>query len=243
MRYLEQVRTIEPLRLNVHFAGRLAAHGKKRVTYDLRGKHDRIAFARDIRRFRLQRSFLDQIGQFVHQSRDDKALRLQYGQGPSADCRVDDRSSVSGSHQARASHARPIDVGGCKLGHPADPTIILEQWSVAANYKMNLHAELAGQNFADVQHEQLSAVLIGVMSDQNHFVLRLVEPGGRSDGCACCRVQVGGAEIDIRLEVGAFGPFVPRVDADKAFVKRRVCTRELNELAEPVLVFLRRRAV
>ena len=72
----------------------------------------------------------------------------------------------------------------------------------------------------------------GVVADQQQRAGP--RPGG-GDG-AGGGVQPGAAEMHIRLEIGALGPFVPGVHADQPLAHERVGGGALDQRGEPGLV-------
>ena len=74
------------------------------------------------------------------------------------------------------------------------------------------------------------------LADGGQQRLRRAAPEDRARG----RVEIGRAEMDVGLEIGALAPFVPGVDADDPRAEER--PRPFDQRGEPALVFARRRA-
>ena len=60
---------------------------------------------------------------------------------------------------------------------------------------------------------------------------------------ARCRVQIRGAVVDVRLQVGGLSPFVPSIDKDERLAVERALFGKFADVAQPRLVLDRRGAV
>ena len=104
---------------------------------------------------------------------------------------------------------------------------------------MDVEAHLALERLADIEQEMLGPARKRVVADQQ-------QPMGPRDGAgrgAPGRVEIGGAIVNVGLQIGALAPFVPGVHADEGFAEERLARGAVHELGEPALVFLRARAL
>ena len=113
-----------------------------------------------------------------------------------------------------------------------DGGIVGLQPTSAEQQELDVGAAAPAQRASDLQQQLLGAGGESVVADQQQ---RAGTGAGRGNG-AGSRVQPGPAVMQIRLEVGAFGPFVPSVHTDQPLAHERVRGGALDQGGEPGLV-------
>ena len=215
-------------RLGLQLAQQLVAHEG--------GREHRVA--RRLHRHagtRGQVLLADDARQFVHQHDRLDPCR------PGA---VDDARGGGGVDDGMAEallrqRLQPVVHGGLVRRHGQWRHRLVGRLHLAAVQQQELHlqAKAAARHAAEVQQQLLRAAGEGVVAHQQQprRAHRTRQPADRAPR----GVQVGGAVVQVGLQVGALAPFVPRVDADERLAEERLVARGPDQLRQPGLVLRR----
>ena len=165
---------------------------------------------------------------------------MQPGTGASRSRGVDDRTDEAVASQP-LEMARQRRIVHRQHARRPDRLVAFQHCAASQQQEADLDAMRPGELPPDMQQQALRAGREGVVADQQDA------PG--SGGCTVSAyrarggVEVGGPMMQVRLEVGAFRPLVPCVDADDRTPEERMCPGLAHQPLEPRLVLRGRRAV
>ena len=179
----------------------------------------------------LQVMFRQKFGHFVYEEGGAEIFRFQRGDEAGGGGGVDDDGfgAVGGHAFDEAGD------GGFFVGEGDFCVFFVFGEQAAGAEEQEVHGEAAdlGKMFCEGEEQELGAVGVGVVADEDKEVLR--GGFGCADG-AGGGIEVGGAEMDVWFQEGAFGPFVPGVDADDLFAVEGILVRIGYEIFEPGLI-------